>query len=117
MPADPKRVQAVFLAAVEFQDPADRAALLERECSADSALRQRVDALLRAHDRPDSDLDQPLVGPIKRSEGDGNGPDADVTFDRSPVQSGATAAATDQPPLPPPWKAPAPGSAPTSCCR
>ena len=42
MPVDPKRVQAIFLAAVEHQDPADRAAILDRECATDSELRQRV---------------------------------------------------------------------------
>ena len=31
MPTDPKRVQAVFLAAVELLATADRAALLDRE--------------------------------------------------------------------------------------
>ena len=51
MSADSKRVQAVFLAAVECHDPADRVLVLERECSADEELRQRVESLLRAHDR------------------------------------------------------------------
>jgi serine/threonine protein kinase len=45
-----KRVQSVFLAAVEAADPAARAAVLDRECGADAELRQRVEALLRAHD-------------------------------------------------------------------
>jgi serine/threonine protein kinase len=49
MPADPKRVQELFLAAVA---QADRAAVLDRECGADAELRQRVEALLRAHDAP-----------------------------------------------------------------
>ena len=63
MPLDPKRVQAVFLSAVECHEPAARAAVLDRECSTDAELRQRVEALLLAHDRPDSLLDQPIVGP------------------------------------------------------
>ena len=63
MPVDPKRVQAVFLAAVEEQDLASRAAVVDRECGADVALRQRVEALLRAHDQPDSALDQPVSRP------------------------------------------------------
>ena len=54
MPVDPKRVQAVFLAAVEEHDLANRAAVVDRECGADIALRQRVEALLRAHDQPES---------------------------------------------------------------
>jgi hypothetical protein len=53
MPPDPKRVQAVFLAAVEQPDPAGRAAVLDRECSDDPELRGRVEALIRAHDLPD----------------------------------------------------------------
>lgn len=36
MPAGPKRVPAVFLAAVEYQDPEDCATVLERECPADA---------------------------------------------------------------------------------
>ena len=47
MLSDPKRVQSVFLAAVE-QSAADRAACLDRECGADVELRQRVEALLKA---------------------------------------------------------------------
>jgi eukaryotic-like serine/threonine-protein kinase len=76
MPIDPKRAQAVFLAAVGFDEPADRAAALDRECRGDGELRQRVEALLRAHDQPDSLLDRPLValddrGPARVAELDG----------------------------------------------
>ncbi len=63
MPLDPKRVQAVFLSAVECDEPAARAALLDRKCATDPELRQRVEALLNALDRPVSLLDQPIVGP------------------------------------------------------
>ncbi|NQU26437.1 MAG: protein kinase [Candidatus Nealsonbacteria bacterium] len=56
MPTDPKRVQAVFLAAAE-QNAEDRATLLDRECGSDAELRQRVGALLQAHDDPGSFLD------------------------------------------------------------
>ena len=51
MPVDPQRVQAVFLLAI---DPVSRAAVLERECGTDAELRQRVEALLIAHDEPGS---------------------------------------------------------------
>jgi serine/threonine protein kinase/tetratricopeptide (TPR) repeat protein len=54
MPTDPKREQAVFLAAVGLEAAADRPALLDRECGNDPDLRARVEALLRAHDAPDS---------------------------------------------------------------
>ena len=39
-----------------------RAAVLDRECSADVELRRRVEALLRAREQPNSLLDQPIVG-------------------------------------------------------
>ena len=61
MPIDPKRVQAVFLMAVEYQGAGDRAAVLDRECATDLELRQRVLVLLRSHDEPDRFLDQPVV--------------------------------------------------------
>ena len=62
MPADTKRVQAVFLAAVECQAPGDRAAVLDRECMGDTELRKRIEALLKAHDRFNDFVNQPLVG-------------------------------------------------------
>ena len=63
MPLDPQRVQAVFGAALECDAAADRVALLDRECSTDPDLRRRVEALLDAHDQPDSLLDRPIVRP------------------------------------------------------
>jgi WD40 repeat protein/serine/threonine protein kinase len=60
MSSDSKRVQAVFLAAVE-QPAAERIALLERECGADAELRRRVEALLQAHDQPGSLLEAPAA--------------------------------------------------------
>jgi eukaryotic-like serine/threonine-protein kinase len=64
MPVDPKRVQAIFLSAVEHQSANERAAILDRECAADLELRQRVLALLRSSDEPDRFLDQPMVGSV-----------------------------------------------------
>jgi WD40 repeat protein/serine/threonine protein kinase/tetratricopeptide (TPR) repeat protein len=61
--ADPERVQAVFLSAVELISTAERADLLDRECGSDMDLRRRVEALLLAHDAPDSVLDRPFVSP------------------------------------------------------
>ena len=49
MPIDFQRVQGVFQAVAELP-PAERAAVLERECSGDAELRRRVEALLKAHD-------------------------------------------------------------------
>jgi serine/threonine protein kinase/tetratricopeptide (TPR) repeat protein len=47
MPADPKRLQSIFLAAEEADD---RAAVLDRECGGDAELRRQVEKLLAAHD-------------------------------------------------------------------
>jgi WD40 repeat protein/tRNA A-37 threonylcarbamoyl transferase component Bud32 len=63
MPADPARVQELFLAALDLPDEAARAAHLEAACAGDAELRGRVEALLRAHDRPDSLLVAPVVLP------------------------------------------------------
>jgi serine/threonine protein kinase/formylglycine-generating enzyme required for sulfatase activity len=67
MTLDPARVQAVFLAAAECDEPADRAGVLDRECVTDDELRRRVEALLRAREEPNSLLDQPIVGPAPNS--------------------------------------------------
>ena len=65
MPLDPARVQAVFLAAAECRESTARAGVLDRECASDAELRQRVEALLRAGEAPNSLLDLPIVGPAK----------------------------------------------------
>jgi serine/threonine protein kinase/tetratricopeptide (TPR) repeat protein len=51
MSIDHGRVQAVFLAAVEAKDPAERAQIVNAQCAGDDELRARVEALLRAHDQ------------------------------------------------------------------
>jgi serine/threonine protein kinase len=53
----------IFTAAREMTDPAARSAYLERVCGGDPGLKSRVEALLRAHDQPDSLLDQPAIAP------------------------------------------------------
>jgi serine/threonine protein kinase len=63
MPTDVQRIEGVFLAAAEIGDPADRAKFLDGACDSDAELRSRVEALLRAHDQPDSLLDHPAVVP------------------------------------------------------
>ncbi len=79
----------MFLAAVESDGPAERAAVLDRECAGDTGLRERVEILLRAHDQPDSLLDRPIVAPDVREGGTlavSSGPDrrsgasSDATF-------------------------------------
>jgi hypothetical protein len=69
MPLDPRRVQAIFLKAADHHDLVNRAAILDRECSADLELRQRVEALLRAHDEFNSfanDLVGDTADPLRR---------------------------------------------------
>jgi len=61
MPAEANAAKAIFLAALEHDTPADRAAYLTETCGGDDALRRRVEAMLRAHDRPDPLLDRPAV--------------------------------------------------------
>jgi hypothetical protein len=62
IPLDPKHVQASFLEAANHHDLADPTAILDRECMGDSELRQRVEALLRAHDRFNDFVDKPIDG-------------------------------------------------------
>ncbi len=61
MPADSNRVKELFVAALELAE-ADRRAFLDRECIDDPDLRRRLDALLQAHDQPESALERPLAG-------------------------------------------------------
>ena len=49
----PSNEEALFALALS-KPAAERAAWLDRECGGDSALRQRLDALLAAHEQPDT---------------------------------------------------------------
>jgi hypothetical protein len=49
MAADPRRVKELFIAALKVPDSQGRQAFLDRECSADTDLRPRLEALLKAH--------------------------------------------------------------------
>src|SRR5689334_16944217 len=61
MPADPKRVRDLFLAAAEL--PAgDRTAYLSANASGDAELRAAVERLLAAHEQPAPILDRPAPG-------------------------------------------------------
>jgi hypothetical protein len=64
MAVDAKRVQAVFLAAVEATDPAQHAAILDRECASDPDLRERVEKLLKAHRESATLVDQSSATPL-----------------------------------------------------
>jgi serine/threonine protein kinase len=61
MATDPERVKALFLAAIERDDPGDRRAFLDGEVGNDAELRGRLEALLAAYDQPPDALDRPLA--------------------------------------------------------
>jgi len=58
---DARRVQELFLAAVKVSSIDQRAAFLDAECGDDDCLRERVESLLRSHQKCDSFLERPLV--------------------------------------------------------
>ncbi len=60
MAIDPGRVKALFQAAIERADPAERRAFLDRETGDDAELRDRLAARRAAHDEPPGVLDRPL---------------------------------------------------------
>ncbi len=68
MPETADRIESLFAAAVAL--PAEqRDAYLERECSGDPALRDRLLALLRAHDRAGHVIDRPVNGDLDQTAG------------------------------------------------
>ncbi len=76
MPTADPSAKNVFLEALEFEQGGKRGAFLAKACGQDAALRQRVDALLAAHEEPDSRLDKPalaqnteLFKPLKEGPG------------------------------------------------
>jgi len=52
--------EEIFLAAIDLARPADRATYLEKACGGNAELRRRVEALLAAHFKSGSFLDEPL---------------------------------------------------------
>ncbi len=63
----PKRDVAVFAEALQLP-PGERSAYLERACGADEELRQRVERLLKAHDRAGDFLEQPPPEAVMESK-------------------------------------------------
>lgn len=55
-----KNAKEVFLAALDVA-PGGQATFLDEVCAGDKALRQEVEALLDAHNQPDSLLDNPRI--------------------------------------------------------
>jgi eukaryotic-like serine/threonine-protein kinase len=64
----------LFIAALQIEDAAERAAYLDRACAGETALRQRVEALLAAFDQAGSFLQQPAGDPRATSEVSHPGP-------------------------------------------
>src|SRR5262245_40070301 len=62
--ADPQRVRSLFLETVEHHAPNQWSAFLDRVCSDEPDLRQRVEVLLRAHEQANSMLDVAAVPPV-----------------------------------------------------
>jgi non-specific serine/threonine protein kinase/serine/threonine-protein kinase len=53
--------RSIFVEALDIEDPATRAAYLDRACGDDTAVRQRVERLLKAHDAAGSFLQAPVL--------------------------------------------------------
>src|SRR5688572_17544761 len=51
--------QSLFIEALEKEDPAQRAAFLERACAGDTDLRRRIDRLLARHEEGGGFLEPP----------------------------------------------------------
>jgi serine/threonine protein kinase len=56
--------QSLFIEALEKEDPAERAAFLERACAGDPALRQRLERLLARHQEGTGFLESPAAPPL-----------------------------------------------------
>jgi serine/threonine protein kinase/tetratricopeptide (TPR) repeat protein len=54
--------QSLFIEALEKEDPAERAAFLERACAGDAALRRRIERLLARHEQGGNFLEAPSPG-------------------------------------------------------
>lgn len=61
IPLDPRRLKALFGAALDLESPADRAVFLGEECGDDGKLRARIDQLLFVLDQPGTALAAPFL--------------------------------------------------------
>ena len=59
MPVEAQQIESLFIQAAEIATPVERRSFLDEQCGDDVELRQRVEALLRAHDDAGSFLDGP----------------------------------------------------------
>src|SRR6476469_6083571 len=74
--------EALFHLACE-KPPDERAAFLDEACAGDTALRERLEVLLAAHEHPGS-----FLKPATRDNGNGKAPDDGRTIYQSGVQEG-----------------------------
>jgi serine/threonine protein kinase/tetratricopeptide (TPR) repeat protein len=76
--------ESIFAAALEVPSTQERKAFLDEACSGDETLRQRVEALLHAHEHPDSFLAQTLhhlLGTVDTPA------DGQATFDQGELEA------------------------------
>jgi WD40 repeat protein len=106
MSPDPKRVEAVFSAALEKPSAEERLALLDQACAGEPALRQRVEALLQAHQEARSFLEGPIPAlaaeeydpPAAASQQAAEGGQAGPVAAEAPITGPEEAAPTGPPP-------------------
>ena len=74
MAIDPQRLKQLFLSAADIAAPSERAALLDRECAQNFALRTEIESLLAAREQAAPSLKKPdaTVGPGLSAEKPGD---------------------------------------------
>ncbi|MBI3823650.1 MAG: protein kinase, partial [Planctomycetes bacterium] len=78
------RQKDIFLKAIELPSPGERAAFLAEACAGDDALRQRVEAMLKAHTTPDSFLEKPAAALDLTVDASGGNPPANALLGDGP---------------------------------
>jgi serine/threonine protein kinase/Flp pilus assembly protein TadD len=61
--------RSLFLEVLEFADPGERSAYLDRACAGDPPLRERVEQLLKAHDEPGYFMERPALALVASADG------------------------------------------------
>lgn len=74
--------QAIFLAALDIANPAERLAYVNRNCAGDATLRQQVEELLAAHERPGEFLNVPALQQIAAGSPEGWRPPAEPSVEQ-----------------------------------
>ena len=66
-------LKRLFHSVIDLPEPANRSAFLDRECGEDQELRQRLDELVAAYDRPAEALVRPLAAVCEATDPSGPG--------------------------------------------